>query len=157
MMVKLDSVKIIGITMKKTLLTAALLFSAPHVMASGNADMFPEMPGFTKHVIQLDEVDNESQTRRVQIIADSVMKVDCNIKALPMDFERRSLEGWGYSYYVMKKQTNYASTMMACEKEAADTNLQFHSDLLRYNSKLPLVIYAEDDVDVDYSVWAPMQ
>ncbi|MGR5062066.1 ecotin family protein [Photobacterium sp. DNB22_13_2] len=143
--------------MKKTFLTAALLFSAPHVFASENAEMFPEMPGFTKHVIQLDAVEDENQTRRVQIIANSVMNVDCNIKALPMDIERRSLEGWGYSYYVLEKQTNYASTMMACEKEASDTNLQFHSDLLRYNSKLPLVIYAQDDVKVDYSVWAPMK
>ncbi|WP_158264527.1 ecotin family protein [Photobacterium rosenbergii] len=143
--------------MKKTLLTAALLISAPHVFASDNADMFPEMPGFTKHVIQLDAVENENLDRRVQLVANSVMKVDCNIKALPMDIERRSLEGWGYSYYVLEKQTNYASTMMACEKEAADTELQFHSDLLRYNSKLPLVVYAQEDVDVDYKVWAPVE
>ncbi|MGF1735751.1 ecotin family protein [Photobacterium satsumensis] len=142
--------------MKKSLLGAVLLMAAPHVLAADNADMFPEMPGFTKHVIQLDAVENENQTRRVQIIANSVMNVDCNIKALPMDIERRSLEGWGYSYYVLEKQTNYASTMMACEKEASDQNLQFHSDLLRYNSKLPLVIYAQDDVEVEHTVWAPM-
>ncbi|MGR5140234.1 ecotin family protein [Photobacterium sp. DNB23_23_1] len=143
--------------MKKALLTATLLLATPHVFASENADMFPEMPGFTKHVIQLEATENESQNRRVQIIANSVMNVDCNIKALPMDIERRSLEGWGYSYYVLEKQTDYASTMLACEEEASDQNLQFHSDLLRYNSKLPLVIYAQDDVGVDHAVWAPMK
>ena len=141
--------------MKKTLLAAALFMTAPHVLASDNADMFPEMPGFTKHVIQLEAADNETQTRRVQIIASSVIEADCNLKALPMDIERRSLEGWGYSYYVLEKQTSYATTMMACSEPASDQNLQFHSDLLRYNSKLPLVIYAEEDVDVEHAVWAP--
>ena len=69
----------------------------------------------------------------------------------------KTLEGWGYDYYVFDKVTSPVSTMMACpdgkkEKKFVTAYLGDNS-LLRYNSKLPIVVYTPDNVDVKYRVW----
>ena len=69
----------------------------------------------------------------------------------------QTLEGWGYDYYVFDKVTSPVSTMMACpdgKKEKKFITAYLGDDgMLRYNSKLPIVVYTPENVDVKYRIW----
>ncbi|WP_195767734.1 ecotin, partial [Klebsiella pneumoniae] len=65
--------------------------------------------------------------------------------------------GWGYDYYVFEKLSGPVSTMMACpdgKKEKKFVTAGLGDDgMLRYNSKLPIVVYTPSNVDVKYRIW----
>lgn len=109
----------------------------------------------TRHVIELPEQADES-AYRVEVIAGKTMQVDCNRHSLGGDWQRRTLEGWGYDYYQLSAVGPGISTRMACppgsEREAF-VELGGEPLLVRYNAKLPLVIYAPNDVQVRYRIW----
>ena len=71
--------------------------------------------------------------------------------------ESKSLSGWGYNYLVLAKLSEPASTMMACPDNTKTqkfiaANLG-DAAMQRYNSRLPIVVYAPKDVEVKYRVW----
>lgn len=110
--------------------------------------------GQIQHVIRMPALDDEDLAK-VQIIVGKTMTVDCNRQVFGGTLEERVAEGWGYNYYVLEELGQGASTLMACtpgsEREAfvgaAD------APLLRYNSRLPLVVYTPADVELRYRVW----
>lgn len=110
--------------------------------------------GQTRHVITLPAQSNEDALK-VEVIVGKTMKVDCNRHSFGGRLVERTAEGWGYSYYVMDSLGQAASTMMACppgsERDAFVRAAG--QDLIRYNSRLPLVVYAPADAEVRYRVW----
>ncbi len=118
------------------------------VSASGQRDEAP--------VIQLPAQQDEANFK-VELLIGQTLEVDCNQHRLGGQLESKTLEGWGYDYYVFDKVTSPVSTMMACpdgkkEKKFITAYLGDNS-LLRYNSKLPIVVYTPENVDVKYRVW----
>ena len=112
--------------------------------------------GMTRQVIQLPEQKDESAFK-VELLIGKTLEVDCNHHRLGGELESKTLEGWGYDYYVFDKVTSPVSTMMACpdgkkEKKFVTAYLGDNS-LLRYNSKLPVVVYTPENVEVKYRVW----
>ena len=71
--------------------------------------------------------------------------------------ETKVAQGWGYSYYVLPKLGPMAGTLMAVDPNAPKVErfvgLGGEPALLRYNSKLPVVVYVPDGVEVRYRVW----
>jgi ecotin len=69
--------------------------------------------------------------------------------------EARPLEGWGYTFYEVIGQDTTISTMMAAP-EGSEKVEQFVAGaplLIRYNSRLPVVIYAPEGYEVKYRIW----
>jgi ecotin len=69
--------------------------------------------------------------------------------------EARPLKGWGYTFYEVTGQDTTMSTMMAAP-EGSEKVEQFVSGaplLIRYNSRLPIVIYAPEGYEIKYRVW----
>ena len=64
---------------------------------------------------------------------------------------------WGFPYFILKSVTGPASTLMACppDKKEQEAFVQVRSNqgLLRYNSKLPVVVYVPVDFEVHYRIW----
>lgn len=115
----------------------------------------PAQDGYTRHVIQLPEQSDES-AYKVELIAGKSMQVDCNRHSLGGEWQRRTLEGWGYDYYRLSEVGPGVSTRMGCppgSDHEAFVSLGGEPMLVRYNARLPLVIYAPSEVQVRYRLW----
>lgn len=148
---------------------AIALFAAACVSSSAFASETPkEQPlekvapypqadkGMKRQVIQL-PVQQDEANFKVELLIGKTLEVDCNQHRLGGQLESKTLEGWGYDYYVFDKVTSPVSTMMACpdgkkEKKFVTAYLGDNS-LLRYNSKLPIVVYTPENVKVKYRIW----
>lgn len=109
-----------------------------------------------RNVIWLKNQTDESQYK-VEIVATKSGLKDCNNVSYNASFNEETLEGWGYNYYRVESIQGPVSTQMACNnKQKVKANLPVHlgeKNVLRYNSKLPLVIYAPKDIDISYRIW----
>lgn len=120
------------------------------------ADFPAVQEGQARHVIWLAEQQHE-ELLKVEIVPGKQMMTDCNTRSLLGDFTEKNLSGWGYSYYQLDNVAGPVSTMMACPdntKTEAFVPVQGDRFTLRYNSKLPIVVYAPKDVEVRYRVWS---
>ncbi|MBW5958826.1 ecotin [Klebsiella michiganensis] len=112
--------------------------------------------GMKRQVIQLPQQQDESALK-VELMIGQTLEVDSNRHRLGGQLESKTLEGWGYDYYVFDKVTSPVSTMMACpdgkkEKQFVMAGLG-DAGMLRYNSKLPIVVYTPANIDVKYRIW----
>ncbi|MFP8555820.1 serine protease inhibitor ecotin [Klebsiella michiganensis] len=112
--------------------------------------------GMKRQVIQLPQQQDESALK-VELMIGQTLEVDCNRHRLGGQLESKTLEDWGYDYYVFDKVTSPVSTMMACpdgkkEKQFVMAGLG-DAGMLRYNSKLPIVVYTPANIDVKYRIW----
>lgn len=136
-------------------ISGAMLFS---VAAANDAEAlkpFPEATADeTRYVIELPKLANEEAVK-VQLIAGKTIEVDCNLQSFGGQISEETVEGWGYGYYKVSDLTGPMSTLMGCPEDSKhDAFVQMQdSPLVRYNSKLPLVIYAPKDVEVKYRIW----
>jgi ecotin len=128
--------------------------SAPRT-AQDELAAFPQAPrGQVRHVIFLPAARDETALR-VGVVVGRTLMVDCNRQIFSAKLEERTVEGWGYTYFTVTNVGQPASTRMACPTNAQTRQFVRSSDepLLRYNSRLPLVIFAPADVEVRYRIW----
>lgn len=117
----------------------------------------PAEAGSARMVIRLPAVDDESQLK-VELMIGKAMEIDCNQHWFGGKFERETVAGWGYPIFRLSEVMGPASTMMAClpgeEKRTAFVQVRIDDPLVRYNSKLPVVVYVPESFSVRYRVWS---
>lgn len=132
-------------------------FTAPH----------PELKAFPssvankqRFVITLLAKPQEESQLKVELIVGKTMQTDgVNHHWLLNSIEEKSLEGWGYSYYQIDDSANAASTRMApLINQGSITQFVTAAPLLiRYNSRLPIVVYAPIGYEVKYRIWSALE
>lgn len=129
--------------------------SAPAVSAE-SIKMFPQpAAGQQRAVIALPALDNEADAR-VELMIGKTLPTDCNQQWFGGELTAEDVKGWGYTYYRLTDLKGPASTLMACPAQAPQQRfVQVRGDgqLLRYNSRLPLVVYVPEGFEVRYRVW----
>ena len=70
---------------------------------------------------------------------------------------KRSVEGWGFDSYYYEGESRVASTRMGTQGATAHEETVWNtSQLIRYNSRLPLVVYMPAQLHLSYRVLAPV-
>jgi len=152
----------VKITSKNLLRTVAIglafgvLASAP---AADNLKAFPPAKnGMVRHVLQLLKQDDESAFK-VELLVGKTIEVDeGNRYFFGGKIEVETIKGWGFPRYDVSKLGSMAGTRMAINPDAPKVKrfitLGGEPLLLRYNSRLPIVVYAPEGVEVRYRVWS---
>jgi len=143
---------------KFIILSSILLFNTfVFADSSGMKPYPPAEEGYKRMVINLPLLVDED-AHKLELIIGKTIKVDCNHHWFGGQLTEEVAKGWGYTYFILKSVQGLASTLMACPPEMKDqeTFVQVRGDgnLLRYNSKVPMVVYVPIDFEVHYKIWA---
>ncbi len=111
-----------------------------------------------RHVLELPKQTNEASFK-VELIAGKTVQVDAgNQYFFGGKIEAENIEGWGFTRYVVNTLGPMAGTLMAVDPKAPKVNrfiaMGGEPYLIRYNSRLPVVMYAPEGVEVRYRIWS---
>jgi ecotin len=117
----------------------------------------PAEPGMSRYVIALPQQGDEAALR-VELIIGKTVKTDANNRYFFAGaLEVETIQGWGYPRYVLRSLGPMAGTLMAVDPDAPQVErfigLGGEPQLLRYNSRLPVVVYVPEGVEVRYRIW----
>ena len=107
-------------------------------------------------IVLPDKIRAEEGAFKVELIPGKVKMTDgVNRVFLSAKIELRPLKGWGYTFYEVTGKDRMASTRIGVppgtpkvEKFVAGQSL-----MIRYNSRLPVVIYAPKGYEIRYRIW----
>ena len=144
----------------KTWATALLLFllAVPAGLAADNMKAFPPaVEGMVRHVLQLPQQADESGFK-VELIVGKTVEIDAgNRYFFGGRIEEETIKGWGFPRYVVSKLGPMAGTLMAVDPNAPKVTrfitLGGAPHIIRYNSRLPVVVYVPEGVEVRYRIW----
>lgn len=136
----------------------ALLLTLPAMAADDNLKAFPPAAdGMVRHVLELPKQENEGDLKVELLIGKTVETDTVNRHFFGGKLETKTIGGWGFSYHILPELGPMAGTRMApppgAPKEKRFVTLGGEPELLRYNSRLPLVVYVPDGVEVRYRLW----
>jgi ecotin len=109
-------------------------------------------------VIRLPEQANEDELK-VEILVGKTLTLDVvNHYWFEGSLIQETIEGWGYPLWTVEVGKEMAGTMMAVPEDAPRTPrlvpVRFDDGLIRYNSKLPLVVYLPTGFETRYRIWS---
>ncbi|RKF13255.1 ecotin [Alginatibacterium sediminis] len=139
------------------------LFGVISLSGIANADekaadhMFAEsLNGLQKYSVELPMLEDENVVK-IELVVSKAGEYDCNERFISGSLDRKSLEGWGYSYYELAEYDKpMPQTLMACPEDMPKRSSAsiVPGELRNYNSKIPLVVYLPEGYDLAYRVWS---
>lgn len=140
--------------MKKLLLALlpfTMLFAADHKELKAYP---PAEEGKVRHVIVVPYMVNEADLKVEVFVGKTMLTDGVNRMRMGGKFERKTIQGWGYPYYEAETGP-VASTLMAPMpgQEQVERFVHMGGEMIRYNSKLPIVIYTPEGTEVRYRIW----
>jgi len=126
--------------------------------AADNLVAFPPAEkGMVRHVLQLPKLDDESLFKVELIVGKTVLLDSKNVYFFGGKIEEETIEGWGFPKYIVKELGPMGGTLMAVDpnepKAARFVTLGGEPYLIRYNSRLPVVVYVPEGAEVRYRIW----
>ena len=136
-----------------------LLFAVPASQAADNLKAFPPAEeGMVRYVLQLPTHADESAFRVELIVGKTVQVDERNRYFFGGKIEAETIKGWGFTRYKVSKLGPMAGTLMAVDPNASKVarfiTLDGEPYLIRYNSRLPIVVYVPEGVEVRNRIWA---
>jgi ecotin len=142
------------------LASAILLFmlAIPAAQAADNMQAFPPAEaGMVRYVLELPQQDDESAFK-VELAVGKTVQTDAqNRYFFGGEIVEETIEGWGFPRFVVGALGPMAGTLMAVDPAAPKVprfiTLGGEPFLIRYNSRLPVVVYVPEGVEVRYRIW----
>lgn len=144
--------------MIKLFVITMFLLSTSVLHAADNMKAFvPAEEGMVRYVLQLPAKDDESLFK-VELIVGKTVLIDAeNQYFFGGQIEKEQIAGWGFTQYKVNNLGPMGGTLMATDPDAPKVNrfitLGGGPNLIRYNSRLPIVVYVPEDVEVRYRIW----
>jgi ecotin len=137
------------------MLSAAAVFADDR--ESGWKKAYPAAEkGVTRHVLHLPDQKDEDGMKVELIVGRTVETDGVNNYFFGGAIKEKTVTGWGYPRYDVQIG-ELASTMMGVPPDQPKVNkfvpITGGPHLLRYNSRLPIVVYAPEGVEVRYRFW----
>ena len=134
------------------------IFIVCPVNAGDNMKAFPPPDnGQIRYVIQLAERDGESNYQVELFVGQTVEIDEINQYFFGGQIKKESIVGWGFTRYVVSELGPMAGTRMAVDPNAptVDRFIRLGGEpyLIRYNSRLPVVVYVPEGVEARYRIW----
>lgn len=143
--------------MQKVFAFVLALVTAVSVAADNMKAFPPAEEGMVRYVIDLPEQEDEAGWRVELLIGKTVQTDAANRYFFGGTLETVTIEGWGFNRHILRKLGPMAGTLMAVDPDAPKVDrfitLGGEPRLLRYNSRLPLVVYVPGGVEVRYRFW----
>lgn len=141
--------------------TIAILFfffAVPASQAADNIDAFPPAEeGMVRYDLQIPKQADESAFQVELIVGKTVQVDEQNRYFFGGRIEEETIKGWGFTRYKVSKLGPMAGTRMAVDanapKVARFVTLGGGPYTIRYNSRLPIVVYVPVGVEVRYRIW----
>jgi ecotin len=130
----------------------------PAAQAADTMKAFPPAEkGTVRYVLQLPKQDDESVLKVELIVGKTVQTDERNSYFFGGKVEEETIKGWGFPRYLVSKLGPMAGTLMAIDPNSpkVDRFITLGGDpyLIRYNSRLPIVVYVPEGVEVRYRIW----
>lgn len=115
---------------------------------------FPEAKtDYKRNVINLPKRNNEDKLK-IEIYAGINQEADCNAHMMLGSIDSKNLDGFGYTYYQVTTEERIMSTMKGClDQKKTMKYIHLQPIIVPYNSALPLVVYAPENVQIRYKVY----
>ncbi len=146
--------------MKKAWATTLLLFlfAVPAGKAAEDLKAFPPAEeGMVRYVLQLPRQADESAFKVELMVGKTVQADEQNKYFFGGKIEAETVKGWGYTRYKVSRLGPMAGTRMAVDpnapKVARFITIGGDPYIIRYNSRLPIVVYVPEGVEVRYRIW----
>lgn len=136
------------------LIASTFAFGQEENYESLEIEMFPKAEtGFKQVYIQVPIVENE-ENYKIELHIGKETSVDCNQHFMNGQLSEQNLEGWGYTYFKVESDGAISSTKMACLDSKLERKfITLTPQLVRYNSKLPIVVYVPENFSVKYKIF----
>ena len=152
-------------TLMKYKMTILLIALTTLIATRGSGADHPELKPFPKaekgrerFVIVLPEKKRgEDAGFKVELIPGKTMMTDgVNRHWLGASLEPKNLKGWGYTYYEIKGGGPVFSTRIGVPQGQPQVEefVRGKPLVIRYNSRLPIVIFAPKGFEIKYRIWA---
>lgn len=117
----------------------------------------PAEAGMTRYVIDLLKQEDETAFK-VELIVGKTVQTDAeNRYFFGGTLKTETISGWGFPRYILRELGPLAGTRMAIDPDAPKVErfiqLGGEPQLIRYNSRLPIVVYVPDGVEVRHRIW----
>ncbi len=135
-----------------------IIVIALQVNAADNMKAFPPAEkGMVRCVLQFPKQKDETAFQ-VELIVGKMVSVDKrNNYFFGGQIEKEVIKGWGFTRYMVSDIGLMAGTMMAVDPGMPKTErfvkLGGTPYFIRYNSRLPVVVYVPKGVEVRYRIW----
>jgi ecotin len=134
------------------------LFAVPAGQAADNMKAFPAAgEGMVRYVLQLPAQADETGFK-VELIVGKTVETDAgNRYFFGGRIEEETIKGWGFTRYTVSRLGPMAGTLMAVDPDAPKVarfiTLGGAPFIIRYNSRMPVVVYVPEGVEVRYRIW----
>ena len=127
-------------------------------VAEDNMKAFPPADeGMSRFVLQLPEQADETLIKVQLLVGKTVQTDEQNRYFFGGKINEETIQGWGFPRFVVRELGPMAGTLIATDPQAPKVSrfitLGGEPFLVRYNSRLPLVVYVPNGVEVRYRLW----